>query len=150
MKNCIIWVLTIFLCPLFMGCSGIRPPSRPPDIQVRMETTGYCSCGSCCSWKRNWMGRPVVSAGPDKGRPKRVGVTASGTRVHPGVIAADTRVYPFGTIMHVPGYGMGVVEDIGGDIKGQHIDLYYRTHRQALKWGRVHRDVKVWYPHPRP
>ncbi len=54
-----------------------------------------------------------------------------------GTIAADTQYYPFGTRMYVPGYGWGVVEDRGGAIKGpDRIDLYYKSHSDALKWGR--------------
>ena len=114
-----------------------------------METTGYCKCGKCCGWERNWKFEPVVAYGPQKGRPKAVGITASGTRVNWGTIAADTNFYPFGTIMHVPGYGWGRVEDIGGAIKGKHIDLYFPSHKKALEWGRVRREVKVWKPQHR-
>lgn len=54
-----------------------------------------------------------------------------------GTIAADTKHYPFGTRMHVPGYGWGVVEDRGGAIKGPtRIDLYFNSHSAALEWGR--------------
>ena len=121
------------------------PKGQKPDL-VSMETTGYCKCGKCCGWERNWKFQPVVSYGPQKGRPKAVGITAAGTRARPGTIAADTNHYPFGTIMHIPGYGWGRVEDIGGAIKGKHIDLYFSSHKKALTWGRKMRDVKVWKP----
>jgi 3D (Asp-Asp-Asp) domain-containing protein len=46
--------------------------------------------------------------------------------------------------MYVPGYGWGVVEDRGGAIKGPtRLDLYYRSHRKALLWGRRHVDVTI-------
>jgi len=77
---------------------------------------------------------------------KRVGVTANGSHAHVGTIAADTGVFPFGTIIYVPGYGYGKVEDRGGEIKGKHIDLYFRSHGQAQEWGRQVKDVKVWPP----
>ncbi len=135
------------------GCStrDIRrsPPRRVIDSQARayvLEVTAYCPCGLCCGWKRNWRGKPVVAYGPQKGQPKQVGVTASGSRVRPGTIAADTSIFPFGTIMYVPGYGYGMVEDRGGAIKGYKIDLYYRTHQQAMEWGRQRKQVKVWFP----
>ena len=135
------------------GCStrDIRraPPRRVADRQAQLyvlEVTGYCHCGACCGWKRNWRGRPVVAYGPRKGQAKQVGVTASGSRVRPGTIAADTSIFPFGTIMYVPGYGYGMVEDRGGAIKGYKIDLYYRSHQQALDWGRQRKQVKVWFP----
>jgi len=108
--------------------------------------TGYCPCGKCCGWHRNWLGIPVYSAGLSKGKRKHVGITASGSKAQTGTIAADTRIYPFGTVMYVEGYGYGRVEDRGGDIKGQHIDLYFPSHRQALQWGRRNARVAVWFP----
>lgn len=54
-----------------------------------------------------------------------------------GTIAADTNYYPFGTRMHVPGYGWGVVEDRGSAIKGpRRLDIFYHSHQEALLWGR--------------
>jgi 3D (Asp-Asp-Asp) domain-containing protein len=79
-----------------------------------LETTGYCPCQECCSWHRNWLFIPVTS----DGHIKKVSYTASGNQARPGTIAADTTIFPFGTIMFVPGYGYGRVEDRGGDIAG--------------------------------
>ena len=62
-----------------------------------------------------------------------------------GTIAADTRHHPFGTRMYVPGYGYGVVEDRGGAIKGPNrLDIYYRSHSEALEWGRQHVKVEIF------
>ncbi|KAJ7529968.1 hypothetical protein O6H91_15G072800 [Diphasiastrum complanatum] len=64
-----------------------------------------------------------------------------------GSIAADTDYYPFGTRMFVPGYGWGEVEDRGGSIKGPaRIDLYHRSHKEALRWGRRKLQVLVVLP----
>ena len=71
-------------------------------------------------------------------------MTASGTMAKVGTIAADTSRYPFGTVMYIPGYGYGRVEDRGGAVKGEHIDLFFRTHGQAREWGRKTLPVKVW------
>ncbi len=128
------------------GCATPRyriPRGAKAQI-VNMETTGYCKCGKCCGWKRSWKFQPVVAYGPTKGQPKAVGVTAAGTRAGWGTIAADTRRYPFGTIMYIPGYGWGRVEDIGSAIKGNHIDLFFPSHKKALEWGRERKKVKVW------
>jgi len=126
--------------------SPLRPPRDAPGREYQVITTGYCPCGDCCGWKRNWLGRPVISSGPNRGQRKAVGVTASGTTARPGTLAADTTIFPFGTIIYIPGYGYGRVEDRGGDIKGYHLDLFYRTHGQALEHGRVKTRVKVWFP----
>jgi hypothetical protein len=61
-----------------------------------------------------------------------------------GAIAADTNYYPFGTLMYVPGYGWGEVVDRGGDIKGpERIDIYLRSHRRTLEWGRQRVTVDI-------
>jgi len=73
-------------------------------------------------------------------------VTASGTRARHGTIAADTRRFPFGTIMQIPGYGYGRVEDCGSAIKGAKIDLFFKHHSDAIEWGRQRKRVKVWLP----
>ena len=109
-----------------------------------MRVTGYCSCGICCSWRRNWLGMPVVASGAHEGRPKVIGMTASGKMARPGTLAADGALYPFGVVMYVEGYGFGRVEDRGGMITGQHIDLYFKTHAEAKQWGSRMMRVYVW------
>lgn len=129
-----------------LSSCGTRPPRHAKFIERDLVTTGYCKCKICCGWKRTWYGKPVVASGPDKGQHKQVGITASGVKAKHGTIAADTRLYPFGTIMYVPGYGYGRVEDRGGAIKGHHIDLFFKHHRRALRWGHEMRKVKIWLP----
>lgn len=128
------------------GCRSIRPPRGVPRMARVMEVTGYCKCGGCCNWRRTWFGRPVIASGPRRGERKEVGMTASGVRARVGTIAADTSRYPFGTVMYVPGYGYGRVEDRGGAIKGDRIDLFFRSHGDALRWGRRRVNVGVWLP----
>jgi 3D (Asp-Asp-Asp) domain-containing protein len=149
LSRCVQARFTLLLSGLVLlsGCATGPKYTIPRDqkpLLVNMETTGYCKCGKCCGWTRNWKLQPVIAYGPTKGQPKAVGITATGLRADWGTIAADTRYYPFGTIMYVPGYGWGRVEDIGSAIKGQHIDLYFPTHQQALEWGREQKTVKVW------
>ena len=136
--------------PLLLGCSGIRPPDGVDPIQVRMTVTGYCDCGDCCGWERSWLrlGTPVYSSGPNKGKPKEVGVTATGTETRHGTAAVDRRRFPYGTVFRVPGYGYARAEDTGGAIKGNHIDLWFPTHDAALRWGRRTLTVTVWPAKP--
>lgn len=113
-----------------------------------METTGYCNCETCCSWERSWFGfgHPVYTAGRLRGRRKEVGVTASGGQARLGTVAADTSVLPIGTLVFVPGFGWGHVEDRGGAIRGNRLDLWFEDHGQAKKWGRRKVPVKYWIP----
>ena len=126
------------------GCAS-RPFATRKEI-VTLEATGYCKCGECCGWRRNLLLQPVYAYGSMEGERKKVGVTASGTKAKKGTIAADTNVFPFGTKMKIPGYGSGVVEDRGGAITGHKIDLFFRTHKQALQWGRQMVSVEVTRP----
>lgn len=130
---------------LLVGCAS-RGGGRAGVEYVTLEATGYCKCGECCGWRRNLLMQPVYAYGPMKGERKKVGITASGTKAKKGTIAADTSVFPFGTRMRIPGYGDGVVEDRGGAIQGTRIDLFFKTHQQALEWGRKTVTVEVWRP----
>ncbi|HXK79487.1 MAG TPA: 3D domain-containing protein [Kiritimatiellia bacterium] len=148
----VILLLALLAVCILGGCTMFFLDQGPGSgRRVRMEVTAYCPCGKCCSWTLDKNGRPVISAGKSKGKPKAVGITASGKRAHPGTIAADTRYYPMGTVLYVPGYGYGVVEDRGGDIKGRHrLDLYYNTHNEARQWGRRRVDVTIFPPRTAP
>ena len=119
---------------------------EPPGEKVRMEVTGYCDCGQCCGYYRScwtlWL-IPYVSAGPNRGRRKKIGITSDGRKAKVGTIAADIRKYPYGTRMYIPGYGWGEVHDIGSAIKGDHIDLFFNSHKEALKWGVKYLDITV-------
>jgi 3D (Asp-Asp-Asp) domain-containing protein len=86
----------------------------------------------------------VESTGKNPGHPS-YGITYSGVKVRRDVfstIAADRNIFPIGTILHVPGYGYGVVADTGSAIRGKKIDLYFQTKQQVYdEWGK--KNVKV-------
>lgn len=129
-----------------LGEDAVTPMAFPPPTEKEkgdVLVTGYCNCGDCCGWRFSWLGfgQPVYTYGPLKGQRKAIGVTARGTVAHLGTVAADPKVYPFGTRLLIPGYGTGVVEDVGGAIKGKHIDVWFPSHQTALNWGR--RNLKV-------
>lgn len=134
------------------GCGGRKrrstndPPRSGKYETVRMEVTGYSNDPVSTGWRRGWLffWRAYVSEGSNKGRRKVIGLTSSGEWARYGTIAADTRHYPYGTVMIVPGYGRGVVQDIGGAIKGPNrIDLFFKTRKRAIKWGRQTLNVRV-------
>jgi 3D (Asp-Asp-Asp) domain-containing protein len=86
------------------------------------------------------------STGKYKSNPE-YGITYSGVKVKRDLystVAADIHVFPIGTILFIPGYGYGVVADIGGAIKGNELDLYYETVEDVYqKWGKKKLDVYV-------
>lgn len=102
---------------------------------VKMNVSAYCPCTKCCE---TWANIPVSS-----GKRK----TASGHTIHVGdKFVAAPRNYPFGTEMVIEGYAGGKVvkvEDVGGAIKDNKLDLYFDTHDDALKFGRKDVNVRV-------
>ncbi len=111
-----------------------------------MVVTAYSDDPISTNWRRGRLlfWRAYVASGPNKGKRKRVGITSSGTRARRGTIAADTKYYPYGTVMIIPGYGKGVVEDIGGAIKGPNrLDVFFNSRKRALQWGRQRLIVKI-------
>lgn len=67
--------------------------------------------------------------------------TATGTWPSRGTVAVDPRTIPLGTPLYIEGYGFGVAADTGGAIKGNRVDVFIESERNALKWGK--RTVKV-------
>ena len=136
--------------PLDMS-GEMRPAVDPGSDQtaevqeetLELQVTGYCNCGKCCGWRNKWFffGEPVYSYGKMKGSPKKIGITATGRVAAKGTIAADPSVFPFGTKMTIPGYGPGIVQDVGGSVKGTHIDIWFPSHKEAVTWGT--RKIKV-------
>lgn len=71
-------------------------------------------------------------------------VTASGARTRPGVTVAAPKHVPFGTKVIVPGHGLRVVEDRGGAIKGNKIDICFARRVDALQFGRRNIEIIVF------
>lgn len=69
--------------------------------------------------------------------------TADGTDLHtnPRVVAVDPSVIPLGTKVEIEGYGTYIAADTGGAIKGNRIDIHFKTVQECNNFGR--RDVKV-------
>jgi len=89
------------------------------------KVTHYCAC-TICTWGS--------------------GTTASGKPVAEGMIAADWRVLPKGTVVYIQRGDTlvrKVVEDRGGAINGNIIDVYVPSHTQALRMGVYYADLWV-------
>lgn len=88
----------------------------------------------------------VESTGKKPGHPS-YGITYSGVKVrrdHVSTIAADKKIFPIGTVLFIPGYGLGVVADTGSAIKGKKIDLYFEKKADVYKqWGKKKVGVYV-------
>lgn len=90
--------------------------------------TAYCACYNCCNKKPT-----------DKG----YGITASGVKAQQGITVAADKSIPFGTRIYIEGVGERIVQDRGGVIKGNRIDLYFDNHQSALNFGRQTKQVTI-------
>lgn len=88
----------------------------------RYKVTAYCSCSKCCG--------------------KTNGITASGRRATANHTVAAPSTFAFGTQLVINGKTY-TVEDRGGAIQGNRIDIYMNSHSQALAWGVRYLDVDV-------
>lgn len=90
---------------------------------VKFTATAYCGCAKCCG--------------------KSTGKTASGTTATAGRTVAMSSSYSFGTKIEIQGMGTYIVEDRGGAIKGNRIDIFFSNHQKALDFGRKTVYLKV-------
>ncbi len=90
----------------------------------KFTVTYYCHCNECC------------------GKTDRI--TASGALATEGVtIAMDTGKVQLGSYVYIDGVGCRIVQDKGGAIKGNKIDVYVSSHTEALQFGKQ-KDIDVW------
>ncbi|WP_259445780.1 3D domain-containing protein [Paenibacillus lautus] len=74
---------------------------------------------------------------------KMYGITYSGRPTVEGrTVAADINRYPIGTVLYIDGVGERVVDDTGGAIKKNRLDVYFKSEQDALNFGRK-KNVKV-------
>lgn len=86
------------------------------------KITAYCPCSKCCG--------------------KSTGRTASGTKATAGRTVAAPSNFAFGTKLNIGGH-VYTVEDRGGAIKGNKIDIFVGSHQEALQWGVRYLTVSV-------
>lgn len=86
------------------------------------KVTAYCSCMQCCG--------------------KTNGITASGAYATANHTIAAPSTFAFGTQVVINGMTY-TVEDRGGAIQGNRIDIYMNSHQEALAWGVRYVEVEV-------
>lgn len=97
--------------------------TRDTTGYMAFTATGYCPCSQCCG--------------------KSTGITASGAKAQAGVTVAMSSSYAFGTQVEIQGMGTYTVQDRGGAIQGNKIDIFFNTHQEALNFGRRTVYLKV-------
>lgn len=97
---------------------------------VNLNTSAYCACMKCCG--------------------KTNGITSSGASAKEWYTIAAGKGYPIGTVIYIPALankpngGWFVVEDRGGAISNNKIDIYMGSHSAALIYGRRTLECHVY------
>ena len=86
------------------------------------KVTAYCSCAKCCG--------------------KTNGITSSGKKATAGRTIAAPASFALGTKVLINGKEY-VVEDRGGAIRGNRIDVYMNSHSAAMAWGVKYLPVEI-------
>ena len=100
----------------------VNPAEVGAEYLGNWKITAYCACVICCE--------------------KSDGITASGAMVQANHTIAAPKEFKFGTKMIVGGQ-LYVVEDRGGGIHGNRIDIYFNSHQEANNFGVRYMDVYV-------
>lgn len=107
-----------------------------PTQVFQAKVTAYCSCPKCCGiWSKD--------------HPSRQGTdyeqhTTSGTIPVAGrTVAVDPDIIPLGSKILINDHEY-IAEDTGSGVKGNHIDIYFDSHEEALEWGVRTLEVQVF------
>ena len=102
---------------------------KTPVVKT-FNTSAYCSCVKCCG--------------------KTTGITSSGAKASSWYTIAAGKSYPIGTVIYIPALkdkpngGWFVVQDRGGAISNNRLDIYMGTHTGALQFGRRSLECYVY------
>lgn len=83
----------------------------------KFSISHYCSCPICTNTPKG--SRTATGHIPREGR----------------TVAVDPALIPLHSIIYVDGLGTFVAEDVGGAVKGKHLDIYISDHQRALNLG---------------
>lgn len=121
--------------------SGSRTSAASPEVieasvagkkasVVNLNTSAYCSCAKCCG--------------------KTNGITSSGASAREWHTVAAGSGYPIGTVIYIPALadkpngGWFVVEDRGGAISNNRIDIFMGSHSSAIVFGRKNLQCYIY------
>jgi len=106
--------------------------AKKAPYYVWVESTAYCPCSICCGSNAN-------------------GLTAKMRDAYLPGVAVDPKFISLGSHLDIPGYKRGPnkngswirADDTGRVIKKDKIDVRFKTHEEAKKWGRKWIRVRV-------
>ncbi len=112
----------IFVIGIGISITMLNPFSAANLKAEVFKATAYCSCEKCCNKNPS---------------DKRYGITATGKVAKWGTVAVDRRIIKLGSKLKIKGFPNTTfrAEDVGSAIKGNHIDIWFPSHEEALEFG---------------
>ena len=114
-----------------MSSEVVASSATGEPVVRTLNASAYCSCAKCCG--------------------KTNGVTSSGNIATEWHTVAAGSGYPMGTVIYIPAFadmpngGWFVVEDRGGAISNNKIDVYMGSHEAAIQFGRRNLECYIYY-----
>ena len=126
MKKKLLVVITMLVVAsgfIFTGSTSTEAKDNNVQYLGKYKLTAYCGCKSCSG---KWGTR-----------------TASGRKAKEGrTIAVDKRKIKLGSKIKINGKTY-VAEDVGSGVKGKHIDVFFKSHKETMRFGKK-TGVKVY------
>ena len=122
MKKKLLIVITMLVVAsgfIFTGSTSTEAKSNNVKYLGKYKLTAYCGCRKCSG---KWGTR-----------------TASGKKAKQGrTIAVDKKKIKLGSKIKINGKTY-VAEDVGSGAKGKHIDVFFKSHKQTMRFGKKNR-----------
>ena len=119
-------LIAIIFAFILFNCNDLQSKNskKPKAYYLTVIATAYCPCKKCCG---KWAD----------------GKTKTGRDAKLAGVAIDPKIIPLGSHVDIPNYLRGpnkngswiLCDDTGKTIKGNKIDLRFKTHQEALNWG---------------
>jgi len=126
-KQWIIMLIVTFLLEcIAYGDNPVIIAYGEPDQVIEVLATAYCACPECCG---RWSD----------------GFTATMSKAREGqTIAVDPKIIPLGSKVYIKGMGWYQAEDTGTAMKGKRIDIFFKSHNDAQRFGVKKRIVYIY------
>ena len=117
----IIFLLLFTLICTSTSSTVILAKKKKQQYLGKYKLTAYCGCKRCSGGYGNR--------------------TATGRKAKQGrTVAVDKRKIKLGSKVKIKGKTY-VAEDVGGGVKGKHIDVYFKSHKKVKQFGRRYAHV---------
>lgn len=127
-----VWIPYVLIIVGHMVIQNNATPQKSTwkSKRIKVTATAYCPCSICCGKYAD-------------------GRTATNRDAYLPGAAVDPDVIPLGSRLDIPGYtrndGVWIrADDVGGAIKGNKIDVRFKTHKEAKEWGVKTITIRVW------